>query len=636
MALLIPITLLFTCIGTAGKLRQSGIAAAWRSAVLFTLLSGFILVALSTELLSVIHALNTTGVTITWVIACVFSVIWMVRHRRNAVFTAFTIFQYPAFYWIAFVLITTAVTGLLAFPNNWDSMTYHLARVMQWLHRDSVAHYSTQIVRQLSLAPLSEYAMAHLFALQSWPSLGILVQWSCFGGSLIAVTLITRTLGGDHRAQWLSAVIGACIPMAILQASSTQNDLVESFFVLCAMWFLLEMRKPEGEKYNWFFFFAAAACAALTKGTALFFLAPATAVALAVAVQHRLRIPFRQIMAGSALAILILLPHHLRNMHTFGSPGGVDYDLQNERFGVAPVLSGIAKNTAIHLRTPIGKCNAFTTEAVEKWHQWIGIDVQDTALNWAYSPPYTAVGFSTHEDLAGNTVHIILCIVIIPFILLSKKWRVQKNMVLYASLCILMWVFFCALLKWQVWHTRLHTPVFLAAVPLIAMVMCRWHARIRTIVLIILAVYSLPFLFMNQIRPLLWPTSLSRNTSLFSSNSMLDDLTRNNNDICNAYAQLGAIIDEQYIDTLGIISGGDSWEYPLWFLGKQHPSMILNLLPENNSKNIRDPFAGTIPDAIVIMRNMYSDDTLQYQDHLFIRYPFTNGKMRVYLRRKDT
>ncbi|XGB42694.1 MAG: hypothetical protein LVS60_02285 [Nodosilinea sp. LVE1205-7] len=45
------------------------------------------------------------------------------------------------------------LVALVAPPNNWDSMTYHMARVMYWIQHQSVAHYPTHNLRQLDSPP---------------------------------------------------------------------------------------------------------------------------------------------------------------------------------------------------------------------------------------------------------------------------------------------------------------------------------------------------------------------------------------------------------------------------------------------------------------------------------------------------
>src|SRR5438067_198174 len=49
------------------------------------------------------------------------------------------------------LLLLTAVVAAVAPPNTWDSMTYHMSRVVHWQQQASLAPYATHIVRQLHL-----------------------------------------------------------------------------------------------------------------------------------------------------------------------------------------------------------------------------------------------------------------------------------------------------------------------------------------------------------------------------------------------------------------------------------------------------------------------------------------------------
>ena len=50
----------------------------------------------------------------------------------------------------AVVLLLVGLIALLAAPNTFDSMTYHMGRVAHWAHQGSVAPYPTHIVRQIT------------------------------------------------------------------------------------------------------------------------------------------------------------------------------------------------------------------------------------------------------------------------------------------------------------------------------------------------------------------------------------------------------------------------------------------------------------------------------------------------------
>ena len=66
--------------------------------------------------------------------------------------------------------VIVSLTGLIAFvapPNNYDSMTYHLGRVVHWIQNHSVQHYPTNIDRQLFMPPWAEFAITHFYLLST-------------------------------------------------------------------------------------------------------------------------------------------------------------------------------------------------------------------------------------------------------------------------------------------------------------------------------------------------------------------------------------------------------------------------------------------------------------------------------------
>src|SRR6185369_10694518 len=49
---------------------------------------------------------------------------------------------------IGFILCATLATALLYPPNTWDSMTYHMPRVMHWITNANIGFYPTANSRQ--------------------------------------------------------------------------------------------------------------------------------------------------------------------------------------------------------------------------------------------------------------------------------------------------------------------------------------------------------------------------------------------------------------------------------------------------------------------------------------------------------
>lgn len=145
----------------------------------------------------------------------------------------------------ACIVIITGLIAIIAPPNTWDSMTYHMPRVMHWIQNKTVAHYPTAIQRQLYYAPWAEFAIAHLQILSDGDRFANMVQWFSMVGSLVAVSLIARELGADKKGQLFAALFVVSIPMGILQSSSTQNDYVVSFWLVCFVYYgLIILKTP--------------------------------------------------------------------------------------------------------------------------------------------------------------------------------------------------------------------------------------------------------------------------------------------------------------------------------------------------------------------------------------------------------
>jgi 4-amino-4-deoxy-L-arabinose transferase-like glycosyltransferase len=98
-----------------------------------------------------------------------------------------------------------------------------------------------------------------------------LVQWICFVGCLIGVSIIARLLGADRRGEILAAVSCASIPLAVMAASGPKNDLVMTFWLVVAMYSLLRW-KDEQDWIKTLAIGAAIALALFTKGTAYTYL----------------------------------------------------------------------------------------------------------------------------------------------------------------------------------------------------------------------------------------------------------------------------------------------------------------------------------------------------------------------------
>ncbi len=91
--------------------------------------------------------------------------------------------------------------------------------------------------------PRGGVPITHLYLLTGGDRLANLAQWLAFAGCVVGSAVVAGELGGGPRARALAAVACATLPMAIAQASSTQNDLVASFWLLSLGYWVLRFRR---------------------------------------------------------------------------------------------------------------------------------------------------------------------------------------------------------------------------------------------------------------------------------------------------------------------------------------------------------------------------------------------------------
>ena len=202
----------------------------------------FMFIAISTELLSLLNEIRFSALLFTWLLFLLVGFVLVLRQREQhkltlPVFRRISLINKILFGAIVFILGATFFTAIVYPPNTVDSMTYHMPRVLHWINNQNVSFYPTDITRQNYLMPLAEFAIMHLQVLTSSDCFANLVQWVSFLVLISLGAVVAEELGLNKKLQLLTALIVATLPMAILQASSTQNDLVVSvFLVLCVFY----------------------------------------------------------------------------------------------------------------------------------------------------------------------------------------------------------------------------------------------------------------------------------------------------------------------------------------------------------------------------------------------------------------
>lgn len=289
----------------------------------------FISIALTTEFLSVFELVGKNAIVVFWSTFVSLTLFLFFKNRKR--FSLIKLFESSGFnnWWLInffalLFVLNLLILALIASPNNWDSMTYHLGRIVHWIQNGDINFYPTNIMRQLNFPPFSEIMMMHLFLLSGNDNLMNVVQWFSYISLAITSPLIYDELGGNPKSRTLVSVLAIAIPMAILQASSTQNDLVASYLIILAIWRLILLIKKVS-LFNLVTLSISASLAFYTKTVSYIYLLP---FFIWLAFEYIKKGDIKKaFMHGLIFAFVVLTingPQYARNYFLWGNPMGAE------------------------------------------------------------------------------------------------------------------------------------------------------------------------------------------------------------------------------------------------------------------------------------------------------------------------
>lgn len=427
-------------------------------------------VVLATELLSVWGLLSRPVLGVFWGTAAAVVVGYLWSQGRGTTWAGSAAWKCVKaspvpFAILTLVLAATLLTALVAPPNSWDSMAYHMSRVAMWLQRGSVAHYPTPYLAQLYHPPLTEWLILHLYALADGDRFANIVQWMAFAGCGVAASLLARELGAGFGVQLLAAVIALTLPTAVLQATSSLNDVMAAYWpTVMALFAIQYLKSPTTPRLC--FCGLALGFALLCKGTSYVFVAPVGAVLFlrGIVVTKTLRGRMKLVIGGVAIvaiALLLNIGHYARDLALFDNPLTYgDSGHINEHFNANVTYSNLVRGAALHLGVPNDSVNACTLEVL-RYVFGEGLDAVPGATRGGAI--FTrGILWTQNEALAGNFLHFwALLASTLATLLLWRRPGWQGWPATVALAVVLATVTFCSLIQWDLFGGRRHDPLFM-------------------------------------------------------------------------------------------------------------------------------------------------------------------------------
>lgn len=486
--------------------------------------------------------------------------LWGVLHSKGAI--CFLIYA-----------VVMVVCALIIIPYNWDSMTYHCARLFHWAQNKSVAHYATGNSRQISSPVLAAFVNVNVYILtKNGGSVLNLLQCVSYLSNGMLVYSVAKKLQLSSKSCVLSAVLFYSMPIAFAEALTTQVDNFSAFWLLSFVYLILDFTKKNQkirfdretmEKVT-----VLSLCVAfgyLSKPSVgfgmLFF---AGWLFIMVLVRKDNWKVFLYALGAGILLVIILLPELNRNFQTFHAFASQETGARQLIGSLHPrhILVNLSKNLAFNLPCVwLYRSSHYIYSFVNKIAVWLRIDIN--------SPVISEDGreFSVHQpqtygcDTAVNPV-IVWAILIgtIIFVISLKNYIKNKEnsqKIGYFIVSVGSFFLFCAVLRWEPFVSRYMISYLALLCPAIGIVLDMVQERMPQaavrgayVILYFLCMTEMLGLFLNY-------RDIVKDYRGDKGYFVVRD------GIYNDYKEITDYINGLDVESIGLYIGSDSYEYPL-------------------------------------------------------------------------
>src|SRR3989339_865590 len=318
------------------------------------LLYWYIFIFFSTEILSNFKLLER-GYILSGEIT--FWTVFLFFHRKRVLYSLRNInLGSKSLLFILILLLLTFIQGFLSAPSTTDSMVYHIPRVMYWIQEKTLFQ---DVIRNSHdyMAPFGEYILLHLYLIFGNDRMLFFSQWIAYVVSIYVIGLIGFQLGVSQKSIKLIRLFAATLPITVMQASSTQVDMVVTALLLICLHLSLFLKDHYLAKHSVLLGFVIA-LGFLTKATFAFYvLIPISVLFLS----YYNKFKKSAFIIAPVLLIVIILQFRFisQNFLLYGNPLGVKFSEKgeeavyiNEVISPFSMLSNLTRNLFVHLPFP--------------------------------------------------------------------------------------------------------------------------------------------------------------------------------------------------------------------------------------------------------------------------------------------
>lgn len=512
-------------------------------------------------------------------------------------------------YWfLGIIALGVTILALVTVPYNWDSMTYHLPRIMHWTQNRSVAHYATNSIRQIASPVLAEFVNLHVYILSGFQDqlFNLLQCFSYITGAVI-VCGITRKLQGSTFFCLLAGLLYMSMPIAFAEALTTQVDNYATLWLLIFVYFLLDFtgeRKLSREPDIVVKVCSLGLCVSfgyLTKPSVCIGMAVMVIWLLAVCIRRKdeWHVIIYLLLCVLPCIILPLIPELIRNTGTFHALADPSAG-QRQLVGTANPLYlfiNFLKNAVFNLpNVYIYDLRTMLAFFVKKAAALLCVPLNDPSIaeDGRTFALHGAPNFD-HDTALNPLIMWLFIICMIWYIVYGIRQKKRIYHTSYSIAVSVSFLLFCMVLRWEPYVTRYMISYLAILCPMIA---CTLEHCWLTEKGKLGRSYVVGIICFVCITDLISMGIYHRNICVRRSASERPlGYFVNRTDEYEPYLAICREIADDGFTQIGLYMGEDHYEYPLWRMLPESVSRLEHVLVSNESAVYADD--SFLPECII-------------------------------------
>jgi len=245
------------------------------------------------------------------------------------------------------VSVTNLILVLFTPPNEWDSMTGHLNRVIRYIQRGTMAHFggTNWNMDTYPKSPTTIQIYCYLISGKIENAMK-LIHYLSYWITVVAVFGMAQRIGRNLSASLFCALAYSMFLDFLVQAVSTETDIVLTAYLSCLLYYLFTYFNTRENKY--LYLTGLAFGVALGHKVTFIFLLPSIffIMVYTVFIAPSLAVFFKRFWSlalaiGLSVLVYTLPTGYIKNIQVFGHPIGPPTALKHQSIERAGTLSNL-------------------------------------------------------------------------------------------------------------------------------------------------------------------------------------------------------------------------------------------------------------------------------------------------------